>query len=470
MTRENAAHVLIAGAGPTGLTAGWKLAEQGHRVTIIERAPAVGGMSASFEIAGQRVDFGSHRLHGRADPELLSTLGALMGDDLQTRERNGRIRVDGQWVGFPLRFGDLLTRLPRRFALGAAVDSITSSLRKPKGNDFGSLVRAGLGPRTFDAIYGPYAEKLWGLDASELDGSMAQRRVSANGPVDIAKRLLAARDESGRAFYYPRNGYGQIPEYLAAAALDANASIKVNTSLTRLSFDDQVIAGVVTSSQGTDIHEELRADVVVSTIPAQELVSIAEPAPPGSVQSAASSLEHRGMAFIYLVLPQQQYTSFDAHYFPGLDTVIARLSEPKNYRTGPDPENQTVICAEVACSVGDDIWLSEDQALGELVARQLEAQGLPAVQASEVHVRRLRSVYPVYRHGYRSHLDELEQWASGFDQMITVGRQGLFVPDNLHHAVAMGTAVSEAISLDGTIDRERWQRSRESFRAHVVED
>ena len=57
--------VLVAGAGPTGLIAARALADRGHDVLLIDQAPAVGGMSSSFEIAGQRVDFGSHRLHGR---------------------------------------------------------------------------------------------------------------------------------------------------------------------------------------------------------------------------------------------------------------------------------------------------------------------------------------------------------------------------------------------------------------------
>ena len=100
--------VLVAGAGPTGLIAARALADRGHDVLLIDQAPAVGGMSSSFEIAGQSVDFGSHRLHGRADPKLLDELRELLGEDLQRRDRNGRIRLLGRWVAFPLRFRDLL--------------------------------------------------------------------------------------------------------------------------------------------------------------------------------------------------------------------------------------------------------------------------------------------------------------------------------------------------------------------------
>ncbi len=464
--------VLVIGAGPTGLTAGWKLAERGHCVTVAERAPVVGGMSASFTVAGQRVDFGSHRLHGKADPALLRELKALMGDGLQARQRNGRIRLEGEWVGFPLRAGALIAHLPRRFAIGAAFDSLTSSLRRPAADDFGSIVRAGLGPTVFDAFYGPYAKKLWGVDARELDGSMAQRRVSAGGPIDIAKRLLAARNEEGRIFYYPRNGYGQICEALAEAATNAEAEVRLATKVTSLSFEgDRAQATLVSTSAADEEEAELlEADVVVSTIPATRLVDITTPAPAEDVRSSAASLESRGMVFVYLVVPRAQYTPYDAHYFPSLDTAIARLSEPKNYRTGTDPEDLTVLCAELACSVGDEVWSMDDEALGDLVARELQQLGLPAPAHVETLVRRLGSVYPVYRHGFQSHLDAIEFWAQTQPGLITAGRQGLFVPDNLHHTIAMGRAVSQVIDDDGTIDRVAWTRARNEFRSHVVED
>ena len=37
------------------------------------------------------------------------------------------------------------------------------------------------------------------------------------------------------------------------------------------------------------------------------------------------------MILIYLVLEQDQFTEYDAHYFPEYAVPISRLSEPKNY-------------------------------------------------------------------------------------------------------------------------------------------
>ncbi len=50
--------VIIIGAGPAGLTAGYELSKLGVQVEMIEASDRVGGMAASFELWGQRVDLG----------------------------------------------------------------------------------------------------------------------------------------------------------------------------------------------------------------------------------------------------------------------------------------------------------------------------------------------------------------------------------------------------------------------------
>ena len=94
--------IVVVGAGPAGLTAGWRAALAGHDVRIVDAAAAVGGMAASIEVGGQRVDLGSHRLHPSTPPHLLAAIRELLGTDLQTRPRNGRLHLRDRWIGFPL--------------------------------------------------------------------------------------------------------------------------------------------------------------------------------------------------------------------------------------------------------------------------------------------------------------------------------------------------------------------------------
>lgn len=464
MPQGSAGRIVIGGAGPAGLMAALDAARAGHEVVVLERAPVVGGMAASFEVAGQRVDFGSHRLHPSTSPTLLAELRRLLGTDLQVRTRNGRIRLEGRWIGFPLRGADLFRHLPPSFARGAAIDSLRSPWRRSEADNFAGCVRAGLGPTVFDAFYGPYAQKLWGIAPEEIDVAMAQRRVSAGSPVDIARRLIGATRPSGRLFFYPRRGYGQIAEALADAAVDAGAQIRCSTSIESFTFENSEVALTL------DTGERLVADTLLSTIPLQSLADRSRPPAPQEAIAAARRLEHRGMVFVYLVCDQDRYTPFDAHYFPGLDTPIARLSEPKNYRDGDDVVGRTVLCAELACTEGDDLWSASDADLGALVADSLASQGLPRPRHVATETRRLGRVYPVYRIGFADALADLERWAASFDGLLTLGRQGLFVPDNLHHTLQMGRDAAAALDSMGRIDRRRWDAARETFRSHVVED
>jgi protoporphyrinogen oxidase len=463
---ETSADLAVVGAGPAGLLAAWRAALTGRRVVVLERAPVVGGMAGSFEVAGLRVDHGSHRLHPSIAPELRQVLGSLLGDDLQVRPRAGRIRLADRWVAFPLRSGDLARRLPRRFAAHAALDAVTGPLRRRRDDTFGEVVRAGLGPTVSREFYEPYVRKLWGVDAAELSGELARRRVSAASPGDVVRRLRRGADPSGRTFLYPRRGFGQICEALAEAVVDAGGEVRLGARVERL----------VRREHGTwevraDGAEPLHVGRVWSTAPAAALVHAVRPGPPAAVLEAAGRLRHRGMVLVYLVVPRPRWTPFDAHYFPAEDLVFSRVSEPRNYRdSAEDPDDVTVLCAEVPATEGDRRWDATPEELGALVAGQLVAQGLPEPAHVAVEVRRLPRVYPQYRVGYDADLAEVERWVAHQPGLLTFGRQGLFVPDNTHHALAMGWAAAACLQRGGGFDEVGWARAREGFRTHVVED
>ena len=63
--------ILIIGSGPAGLMSAYEAASKGHDVAVIERLDRPGGMAASFDINGMRVDYGSHRLHPATSKPLL---------------------------------------------------------------------------------------------------------------------------------------------------------------------------------------------------------------------------------------------------------------------------------------------------------------------------------------------------------------------------------------------------------------
>lgn len=463
--------IVVLGAGPAGLGLAYRAVGAGHHVTVIEREDRVGGAAGSFTVSDVRVDHGSHRLHRTIAPEILSDLQGLLGGDLQRRHRHGRIRLAGRWLPFPLTPAATIRNLPPGFGIRTALESLTSWARRPEADTFAEVVRAGLGPTMAARFYEPYAWKLWGLDPREISGEQARRRITAATPSALIRRVLAGRDPEARSFLYPRRGFGQLWEALAAAATARGAAITLGR--TAVAIDRDADGVTVRLEDGA----EVRGRHLYSTVPLPVLVRLLRPTAPDDVLTAASRLRTRAMVLVYLVLDRDRYAPFDAHYLPERWTPVTRVSEPKNYRTGHagpnddgDPQGWTVLCGEVPCARGDTVWRATDAELVGIMRDALRCSGLPDVTPVDVVIRRLPSAYPIYDRGFAAHLDRIDRWVGQLPDVTTYGRNGLFVHDNSHHALAMAWAAADALRPDGRLDPAMWSEARARFTRHVVED
>lgn len=451
--------VLVVGGGPCGLAAALAAASRGFSTELVESSDHLGGMASSFTVAGQRVDLGSHRLHPAAPPRIQGLLTDLLGSDLQVRRRNGRLRVRDRWVRFPLEPQDMARNLPPTFMLRAAADGLTGRLRRAQDDSYAEFVRTGLGPAALHEFHGPMAAKLWGLPPEQLSAALARKRISQRTPGRILSRIASTTRNRGATFLYPRLGYGQITERLADSAAEHDAVLRTGCSV--VSLTGAADGARATLSDG----EAATAERVLWTAPVEALRRLlgddAEPAP-----------AMRAVTLVYLVLDQPRYTSFDAHYIPTPGVAFSRISEPKNYRDGPDPTDRTVLCFEIPCTVGDEVWRSDDDTLAGLVLDGVDRLGLPPVRVVETAVRRLPSVYPILP------VDKAGEPASSAHGLepdlvpgVTVlGRQGLVVADNLHHVLDMALSAVDCLDADGRWLDDRWLDHRRRFEHFVVED
>ena len=468
--------VAVLGGGPAGVGAAYALARRGVDVTLVEQRESVGGNSGSFEIDGLRADYGSHRLHPASDAEVLALIRERLGADLLTRPRHGRIRLLGRWIHFPLRAGDLALRTHPAFGVGVALDLAAKLL--PRGaaageESFASVLRRGLGRTICEEFYFPYARKVWGLEPEEMSPIQARRRVSSGSIGKMLKRLLPGGRSGGGAstkgvFYYPRGGFGQISEAFASGALEHGARLMLGSTVTKLELGASAHRVSLESNEGKC---SIEADFVWSTLPIPLLARVCEPKAPAEVITAARSLRFRAMLLVYLVLDADQFSEYDAHYFPGSDLRITRLSEPKNYAALTEPRGTTVLCAELPCQTEDAVWTMSETELGALVAEDLARAGIPLrAKVRRVAVKRLSHAYPLYPIGYEQHFAALDRWAEDLPRVLSFGRQGLFAHDNTHHALYMALCASRCLGDDGRWDDAQWQQHRRVFETHVVED
>ncbi|MEJ2704476.1 MAG: FAD-dependent oxidoreductase [Sedimentisphaerales bacterium] len=473
-------HILILGAGPAGLGAAYRITSRDlGAATVVEKLKQVGGLTGSFDVSGVNVDYGSHRLHPSCDPEIMADLKALLGDELNERLRHGRIRLHNRWIHFPLKPMDMALKLPFSFSAGAALDLTRKGLRirgkSTGGESFATVLEAGLGKAICHDFYFPYVQKIWGLAPGDISATQAHRRVSANSPLKMLKKVLVSvpglKPPGSGVFYYPKGGFGRISEELYNAAKNAGADFSLGSEVTSVRLKGSKIEEISCfSSEGRTVV--FKPDHVWATIPVTDLVNLIRPAPPSPVVEASQHMDYRAMILVYLVLDTSQFTEYDAHYFPESDIPITRISEPKNYSRAETPRNMTVLCAELPCSTSDSVWKMTSTELGELVCDYLKMASMPVnTLPREVITKRFSHAYPIYRRDYNIHFDQIDRWLSEIGNLVCFGRQALFAHDNTHHALYMAYAAVDCLGEDGDFHMDKWQNHyRRLFETHVVED
>src|SRR6266545_3220681 len=108
--RRKMSKVLIAGAGPAGLTAAYELSKLGLKSTVLEADHQVGGLSRTVNYRGYRFDIGGHRFFSKV-PVINERWQEILGEDFLLRPRLSRIYYREHFFDYPLKAPNALTGL-----------------------------------------------------------------------------------------------------------------------------------------------------------------------------------------------------------------------------------------------------------------------------------------------------------------------------------------------------------------------
>ena len=108
---------------------------------------------------------------------------------------------------------------------------------------------------------------------------------------------------------------------------------------------------------------------------------------------------------------------------------------------------KTCLGMEYFCSEGDDIWEMDDSDLTALASQEIVRLNL-GVQSSDIEdgcVIRQRKAYPVYDGEYRQHLAVLQAYIQRFQNLQTVGRNGMHRYNNQDHSMLTASLAAKNI-------------------------
>lgn len=443
--------MLIIGAGPAGLTAGYLLTKDDYSVHIIEKDEKyVGGISRTVEHQGYRFDIGGHRFFSKSR-EVTGLWDELLPDDFIERPRMSRIFFAGKFYSYPLKAFEALSNL----GIFRSAMCVLSYLRwrafpHKETKTFEQWVTNAFGERLFSIFFKTYTEKVWGMKCADISADWAAQRIKGlslyTAVVDALKRSLSFGSKpknDGMAvksllesFRYPRLGPGMMWNAARDKTLAQGGSIAMGQSLKSLRFDDGSQTWTVTSQDKEGNLQLTKARHVISSAPIPELVQSIAPVP--AAITSAGQLRFRDFITVALMIKAEDMFPDNWIYIHDPSVKVGRIQNFRSWSPEMVPD-QSVACVglEYFCFAGDGLWNSSDEDLIELAKKEMAYLKLasPETIVSGVVVRQEKA-YPIYDDAYKTHVTAVrESLEVRYPTLHMVGRNGMHKYNNQDHAM-----------------------------------
>jgi protoporphyrinogen oxidase len=474
MTRSR---IVVLGAGVTGLTAACELSRfYPGRITLLEKAPAVGGLAASFNRDNLTWDVGSHRLHANCDPVVFALLKDLCGDELLERQRHGSIYLRDRPLQYPPSAFDILAAFGPltflRFTCDFLLARITRLFRDRDAENFEDFTTGKVGRSLYERFYKPYALKLYGMSPRQLAKDPAVTRVRKFTLFSLLQDLKKKLRKQIPTYLYPARGIGQVSDALLERFRATGGDVRFIDRIDKLQIhgDRRVEAVAFTTREGQ--AERLPTDLVVSTIPLDALHHLVDLESERGTRPVFD-LRWRCLRLLHLISADKVPCPHEAYYFPETHIHFGRVSELSKYSPHLNQlPDRTALTIEVPCSENDEVWNMTDDRLAELCIKDLQRLGLvraPLTRPLEYFSRKVKGVYPVFDLGWRDRFDRIYQRLDNLQNLYMIGRAALFLHCNIDHCMYMAIRLARHLA-EGPKNKTGWTEIQQGFSDYRVRE
>jgi protoporphyrinogen oxidase len=450
--QSSRAPVVVVGAGPAGLTAAYELGKAGRAAVVLESSDVVGGISRTVERDGWRFDIGGHRFFTKV-PEVEALWHEILPDEeFLLRPRMSRIYYRGKLFDYPLKAGNALRSLGLLEALRCVLSYALVRVRPPKDQShFEGWVAARFGWRLYRIFFKTYTEKVWGVDATEIQADWAAQRIKNLSLLSaVTNALLPKRNQKDIAslieeFQYPKLGPGLMWERCAEHVQDLGGGLVHEAPVTRIERDDRGATRVTASTAAGPLRFE--ASDVVSSMPISDLVRTFDPPAPPEVLAAADDLRYRDFLTVALVVPERFSFPDNWIYIHSPGVKVGRVQNFGSWSPYLVKDGRTCLGLEYFVNEGDDTWATSDDELVALATREIRELGLVEGDVVEAgYVVRQPKAYPVYDEHYKRNVEVLRAWLEAeVPNVHPVGRNGMHRYNNADHSMLTAMLTAENI-------------------------
>jgi protoporphyrinogen oxidase len=340
--------IVIIGAGPTGLGAGYRLREIGYQnFLILEARNKVGGLASSEKSAnGFTYDIGGHVLFSHY-PYFDKLFDKLLGDEYQELLRESWVWMCDRFLPYP--FQNNIKYLPREVVLECLMGLIEAQ-KQPfdlsRFANFEEFILGVFGAGIAKYFMMPYNFKVWAHPPKMMNTEWLGERVSVVDIKRVLGNVVLDRDDAGwgpnATFKYPLyGGTGGLFERMQPYVED---HLRLNART----------AAVDTENREVVLEDGTREpyDYLLSTMPMDLLVKSMNGSTPELVREQACKLRHSGSYIVGVGIKQAAPSKKCWMYFPESNCPYYRLTYLSNYspEVVPDASTHYSLLAEISRS------------------------------------------------------------------------------------------------------------------------
>ncbi|MBD3320871.1 MAG: NAD(P)-binding protein [Chitinivibrionales bacterium] len=499
---------MVIGAGPAGLTAAYELATRSSITPIVaETLNRVGGISRTEYYNGYRLDLGGHRFFSKSPRVLrwwLNMVPLEAGKDIENfsdkdfvniprsdaemdekvmlvRKRLSRILYERKLFDYPIR---LDTKLLKLIGFGRSIDTLVSFIKsklapvKPERNLEDFMINR-FGSKLYGMFFKGYTEKVWGIPCKNIGSDWGRQRIKGlslgkvvTHSISRALHLKQSRIETSLidTFLYPKFGPGQLWETVSQEIAHLKGQIYTNKSAAVMYHKNGQISAVdIKGPDGTETSR-ITCDYLISSMPLSELILSLHPPPPKEIADIAKGLVYRDFITVGLLVDKLKVCDTNGSplkdnwiYIHDTDVKLGRIQFFKNWSPWlvADHSKQW-LGLEYFCSEGDNFWNLPDEEIIMIAADELNRIGF--IDKNDMQtgcVIRACKAYPAYWGTYDK-IDILQEYLNSFDNLYTIGRNGMHRYNNMDHSMLSAMAAVDHIIEKNFDKKDIWNINAEN--------